>query len=189
MSTVAVAKRYSQAMFALSIEQNNLKKVLQDLNEVYNLVEEHQELKKALNNKLMPAELKEKIFRELFADEITPVSLNFLSLIFRKKREYILKEIVEQFTELANESAGIVKAKVKSAVELSPKETEELQQALNKATKKQVEIQLEIDEKVIAGLIVRIGDRIIDGSVATKLKLLEKHLNSVDLYKNRGEKN
>ncbi len=181
MSNVSIAKRYSQALFELASATNTLAETQNDLGKVLEIIDEHEELKKVVNHKMIHPGVKQEIFKEVFTDKISPVTLDFLLLLAQKRREYVLNEIVAQFIVLANAAAGIVKAKVKSAIEISPEQLEELRQKLAKATGKNVLIELEIDETVMGGMIVRIGDTIIDGSVSNRLKLLEKHLKSVEL--------
>ncbi|KUO51295.1 MAG: hypothetical protein APF76_17610 [Desulfitibacter sp. BRH_c19] len=181
MSNLAVAKRYGQALFELASEKNILDQLEKELTEVMQVIEESDELKKVVEHQLMNAELKQEIFRKIYSDNISSTTLNFLLLILHKRREIALGQIVNQFINLANEAKGIVKAQVKSATLLSPEHLEELRESLVKMTGKNILLEVTIDEKLMGGVVVRIGDRIIDGSVSTKLKMLEKHLKSVGL--------
>ncbi len=181
MSTQVVAKRYGQALFELAKEKDCLQSVQQDLQQILAVIADSTELQGVIANKLMQAEVKQRVFKQLFDNRINSISLNFLLLVLQKQRENALEQIAKQFNNLADQDAGIVKAKVKSAVRLEPDYLKKLQQALGQATKKQVELELELDRSIMGGIVVRIGDRIIDGSVAAKLKLLEKHLKSVEI--------
>ena len=176
MSNLAVAKRYGQALFDLASEKNMLDQLERELTDVMQVIEESHELKKVVEHQLMSAELKQEIFRKVYSDRISPTAMNFLLLIVHKRREMALKQIVSQFLNLANEARGIVKAQVKSAVELSSDQLEKLRESLVKTTGRNILLEVTIDEKLIGGLVVRIGDRIIDGSISTKLNMLEKHL-------------
>ncbi len=181
MSNLAVAKRYGQALFELASEKNILDQLEKELTEVMKVIEESDELKKVVEHQLMTPETKQEIFRKIYSDNISAITLNFLLLVLDKRREIALGQIVNQFLNLANEARGIVKAQVKSAAVLSPEQLEELRESLVKMTGKNILLEVTIDEKLIGGLVVRIGDRIIDGSISTKLKMLEKHLKSVGL--------
>lgn len=176
MSNLAVAKRYGQALFDLASEKNMLDQLEKELTQVLEVLEASHELKKIVEHQLISPETKQEIFRKVYAKTVSPITMNFLLLILHKKREMALKQIVSQFINLANEARGIVKAQVASASQLSSQQLEELRKSLAKITGKNILLEVMIDEKLIGGLVVKIGDRIIDGSIATKLKMLEKHL-------------
>ena len=94
--------------------------------------------------------------------------------IVREEVRVVVKEEVRDIVR--EEVRGIVKAKVVSAVQLSAQQLEELRESLEKTTGKKILLELTIDKKLIGGLVVKIGDKIIDGSTSTKLKMLEKYL-------------
>lgn len=181
MSNLAVAKRYGQALFELASEKNMLDQLEKELTEVMKAIEESDELKKVVEHQLMNAGLKQEIFRKVYAANVSAITMNFLLLVLHKRREIALGQIVSQFINLANDARGIVKAQVKSAASLSPEQLEELRESLVKMTGKNILLEVSIDETLMGGLVVRIGDRIIDGSISTKLKMLEKHLKSASL--------
>ena len=178
MSNLAVAKRYGQALFDLASEKNMLDQLEKELTQVLEVIEESHELKKILEQRLIRSETKQEIFRKVYSGTISPVTMNFLLLILHKRREMVLNQIVSQFLNLANEARGIVKAQVKSAAQLSFEQLEKLRESLEKITGKNILLESAVDERLIGGLVVKIGDRIIDGSISTKLKMLEKHLKS-----------
>lgn len=180
MSSLAVAKRYGRALFELALEKNILDQLEAELKEVVKVINENEELKKVLEHQLMSSEIKQEIFKKVYLDSVSSTTLNFLLLILHKRRENALEQIVEHYLNLANEEKGIVRADVKTAIELSPEDQEQLRQNLTKMTGKNLQLKIEIDPSIIGGLVVKIGDKIIDGSVSTKLKMLEKHLKSVD---------
>lgn len=181
MSSSAVAKRYGQALFELASEKEILDQVEKELTLMMSIIDENEELKKISEHQLMPAELKQNIFRKVFTDKVSPITLNFLLLILQKKREKYLNQMVNHFILLANEARGIIKAEVTSAVKLTSEQLDELRKSLEKMTGKSVLIELKINEAILGGLIVRIGDRIIDGSIITKLQKLENHLKTVGI--------
>ena len=178
MSNLAVAKRYGQALFDLASEKNMLDQLERELTQVLEVIKESYELKKILEHQLISPETKQEIFRKVYSGNISPIAMNFLLLILHKRREMALNQIVSQFLNLANEARGIVKAQVTSAAQLSSEDLEKLCESLEKITGKNILLEATVDEKLIGGLVVKIGDRIIDGSISTKLKMLEKHLKS-----------
>ncbi|MEW6624181.1 MAG: F0F1 ATP synthase subunit delta [Bacillota bacterium] len=180
MSSLVIAKRYGQALFELASERNILGQMKQEMANVLDVIEQNEELKKMTKHKLISIEVKQKVFLEIFQNRVSELTLNFLLLVLQKKRESMLDKIVEHFINLANEASGIVKAYVKSAVKLSPAQLESLRRKLEEMTGKRVLLEVKIDHNIMGGLVVQIGDTIIDGSVLNKLRLLEKHLKSVE---------
>jgi len=176
MSNLAVARRYGQALLDLASKDNILDQLEKELAYVLDVIEENQDLQRVLEHQLISPEIKQEIFREIYSKTISPIAMNFLLLILQKRRGMVLKQIIRQFFDMANEVRGIVKAKVVSAVQLSAQQLEELRESLEKTTGKKILLELTIDKKLIGGLVVKIGDKIIDGSTSTKLKMLEKYL-------------
>jgi len=176
MNNLAVAKRYGQALLDLASEKNTLDQIEKELIYVLNVIKENHDLKRVIEHQLINTEVKQEIFRQVYSKDISPTSMNFLLLILQKRREMALKQIINQFFNLADEARGIAKAQVLSAVQLSSAQLEKLCESLGKATGKRIILEPTIDEKLIGGLVVKIGDKIIDGSTSTKLKMLGKHL-------------
>jgi len=176
MSNLAVARRYGQALLDLASEKNMLDQLEKELTHVLDVIEENQELKKVLEHQLIEAKIKQEIFRKIYSETISPIAMNFLLLVLQKKREIALRQIVGQFLNLANEARGIAKAQVRAATQISSEQLEKLRESLEKTIGKKIILEVIVDEKIIGGLVVKIGDKIIDGSTSTKLKMLEKHL-------------
>ena len=176
MSNLAVAKRYGQALLDLASEKSMLDQLEKELIYVLDVIEENNDLKKVLEHQLIGPEIKQEIFHQIYSKTISPIAMNFILLILHKRRGVFLKQIINQFFNLANEARGIVKARVVSATQLSSQQLEKLRESLEKATGKKILLELTLDEKLVGGLVVKIGDKIIDGSTSTKLKMLEKHL-------------
>jgi F-type H+-transporting ATPase subunit delta len=176
MRDLAVARRYGQALLDLASEKNMLDQFEKELTHVLDVIEENHELKKMLEHQLINPEVKQEIFRKVYSKTISPITMNFLLLVLKKRREEVLKQIVDQYITMANEVRGITKAQVRTATPLSSQQLEKLRKSLEKTTNKNILLEVTVDEKLIGGLVVKIGDKIIDGSTSTKLKMLEKHL-------------
>jgi F-type H+-transporting ATPase subunit delta len=104
------------------------------------------------------------------------LSTNALRLLARRRRLSALPDIAKRLSTLADEKAGIVRAEVTSATALPESIFTQLQEKLEKATKKKVVLERKQDPSLIAGMITRIGDNTIDGSVAGRLHELERQL-------------
>lgn len=177
--TATVARRYAEALYDLAAETGMVDRMENELEAVSEAIKASAELKKILHHPRITAEEKKGLIKDLFAGKVSPVMENFLYLLIDRKREALLDEIRERFVDLANKARNIVRAEVTSAVELTAKEKEELQEVLGRITKKNVKISYQVDPGIIGGVVVRIGDRVIDGSLRTRLAAMRDHLRQV----------
>ncbi|MBC7325220.1 MAG: ATP synthase F1 subunit delta, partial [Moorella sp. (in: Bacteria)] len=102
-----------------------------------------------------------------------------LYLLIDHKREMFLKDIVSFFTEMANRARNLVEVQVTSAVELEKEEKKKLTEVMEKVTGKKVRAEYFVDPSLIGGVVVRVGDRVIDGSIRTRLASMREHLRQI----------
>jgi len=101
---------------------------------------------------------------------------NLVKLLAQKGRGELVGEVVAKFRELYDESRGVVHARVTTAVELSDSDRDALQARLGQTSGKQVEIETEVDPAILGGIVVRVGDTLVDGSARTRLVALKRQL-------------
>lgn len=172
----AIARRYAGALFEAAKQAEAIDFVESDLGLITYSLQTMPRLKEALEHPLIPAERKKVIIADVFKGEIQDVMLHFLSLIVDKRREDILEDVEQEYVRLANEFRGVVTAMVTSAVPLAASEKSELRGKLEDLTGKKVELELGEDPALIGGLVVRIGDTVMDGSVRGYLASLKNQL-------------
>jgi F-type H+-transporting ATPase subunit delta len=119
---------------------------------------------------------KKRLLRELLGDSSPELLKHFVDYVVDKKRERIFSFLYEEYKIAAAQLKGIVSAKVKSAIELSKQQSENISGLLEQKLNNKVELECEIDEKLIGGLQVFLGSYIIDGSVKGRLDKLHKKL-------------
>ncbi|MSQ30757.1 MAG: ATP synthase F1 subunit delta [Dehalococcoidia bacterium] len=107
---------------------------------------------------------------------VTPVQLNLFRLLRRKARLGLGPDIASFFRELVDEERGIARALVTSAVALEPDRRAALERRLAEQTGRQVTVETQVDPSILGGLIVRIGDRLVDGSTRARLRALRAQL-------------
>ena len=178
-----LAEKYSMAIFELAEEQNLLDVVKDELDTVSALLVEDAELKGFISNPRVPMVAKHDVLKQVFADKVQPFVFNFLLLIAERKREAVLPEIIRDYKRFLNEKRGIVEVQVTTARALSTDEQETLARQLGKKLNSQVVLEKTIDPSIMGGVIVRVGDKLIDGSVGRQLKRLEMALMGIDLNK------
>jgi F-type H+-transporting ATPase subunit delta len=130
----------------------------------------------AFKSPLIPADVKRKIVRDIFADKVHEITLSYLDLLITKRREEAVLATEEEYIDLANEARGILVADVTSALKLTEDQEWALKAKLGKMTGKSVHLQKTIDPSIIGGVIVRIEDRVIDGSIKGRLAAIKEKL-------------
>lgn len=113
---------------------------------------------------------------ETALESVDPLVLNLARLLLRGNRTALGPQIAEAFQDIVDEAKGVSHARVTSAVEMSGEDVEAVKRRLREITDGEVVVQADVDESILGGLIVRIGDRLIDGSTRTKLQELKRQL-------------
>ena len=177
MSVSIVARRYAQALLELGAEQGILDRLVDELGTVANAWESSPELQNALENPLVAHAAKKAVVAEL-AEQIgaTPVTKHALLLLVDRRRTQALPYVARQLRELADARKGVVRAEVTAAAPLSDAYYARLQVQLEKITGQRVVIDRKTDATLIAGVVTRIGDRILDGSLRTRLQSMRDAL-------------
>ncbi|MGB9887322.1 MAG: ATP synthase F1 subunit delta [Moorellales bacterium] len=188
MSETIVAKRYARALFELAQEKDQVEKLAQELEGVASLIQQVPELNSWLRHRGIPPDEKKAVLRRLLADRVGQLTLNFLLLLCDRKREAYLGAICQQFRILAQEAAGLVEGEVRSAFSLEPEQVRALEERFSQITGRKVRLEARVDPELIGGLVVRIGDRVWDGSLAQRLRSLKAHLTGLSLEQLRGDK-
>ena len=181
-----VAGRYAAALYEIALEkkdlpeQENMVDVVEgELKEDEKVIEENSGLNKMLYNpQITPAAKKETLVK-LFEGRISKVTGNFLALLVDRRRETYYADIVAEYIALANAGRNIIAAQITSAVALNEKEKAELNQIMSKLAGKKVQTSFTVDPSIIGGVVVRMGDKIIDGSVKTRLAAMRESLKAI----------
>lgn len=176
MLNLAVARRYAQALFDLAREQDQLDQVEQDLQLVVGQIEENPEVGEVLKHRLIAAAVKMDLVRQVFAGRVSPLTLNFLGVVTRRRREFHLTEMFEQYRILANEARGLTEVSLRTAAEVPEENLAALRDALASHLGKQVTLKTALDPELMGGVVVQVGDTLMDGSVRTRLKRLGDRL-------------
>ncbi|MBM7853733.1 F-type H+-transporting ATPase subunit delta [Desulfohalotomaculum tongense] len=174
----AVARRYAQALYEIAVANNGLDALEAELKAVNAVIEGEQGLQKILFHPQITTAEKKQVVSQLFEGRVSETTINFLYLIVDRHREAYLSDIVEEFINQANEARNRVDAEVISAKELTAEQKKSLAGVLNRLAGKEVSPEYKVDASLIGGLVVRIGDKVIDGSVKHKLESLKQSLMS-----------
>jgi F-type H+-transporting ATPase subunit delta len=180
VSTEAVAQRYAQAIFDLGNESGELPVLVQDIRNMAEAYRASPELGQLMASPLVSEEARLATMTEI-ADRvgISPLARNALGVLTRRRRLFALSAIATELDRLADEKAGITRITVISAERLPDSYRERLLEQLGTMTGKKVVLDQKLDPNLLAGVVVRIGDRIIDGSARARLAELRSQLLSI----------
>jgi F-type H+-transporting ATPase subunit delta len=177
MSVSIVARRYAQALLELGVEEGNLDTLVEEISTVANAWNTSHELRNALENPLVSHGAKRAVMSEL-CEQIgaAQTTRHVLALLIDRRRIKTLPYVARTLRELGDARKGILRAEVTTAVPLADAYYARLQAQLEKMTGKRVVVDPVIDPSLIAGVVTRLGDRIFDGSLRTRLQSLKDSL-------------
>lgn len=181
MLNKSVARRYAEAFFSIARDNQKVDQYQQELEMLVELIAKTENFKDYFNHLLIPPKEKKETIKMIFADKISPTTLNFIFMVIDKRREGYIEIIAEQYKSLADELRNILKAQMISAQEVSETEVAVLAEKLSASTGKTVKLQQQVDSSLIGGIKIRIGDQIIDATVANKLAMLKEKMTQVKI--------
>ncbi len=173
-----VARRYAKALVETVAERDgDFDAIHTELKDLGDLIEGNRELSSLLYSPSIRLEVKRGILEDLIARaELSSIATTFVRLLLDKGRLRFLLSIAETFEYLANERRNRIRVTVASANPLEDVDVQRLKAELQRATGKTVLIETTVDPALIGGLVVRIGDRVLDGSIKHHLSAMRESL-------------
>lgn len=175
--TGSVARRYAEALFSLARERNLIEVFHGELRLIAALLDANPDFTAVLNDRLVSLRDKKDLVGKAFPKVHELVS-NLLDLLIDKRREAYIPEIIAVFGRLVDVYNNTIEIHVTSAVTLDQAEQTRLGRALEGATGKRIRLQADVDKNILGGLVVRIDDRLYDGSVRSRLDQLRRKMAS-----------
>ncbi len=177
-----VAATYGDALFELAVSQNQVDSIYEEALAVLNAFEENEELGKLLNHPKVVKEEKIKVIENVFGQFVSKEITGFLVTIVEKDRSREILDIFTYFVGRIKEYKKIGIAYVATPMELSKQMKDKIEAKLLATTDyKSFEMNYNIDESIIGGMVIRIGDRVIDSSIRHKLDELSRELVKIDV--------
>ena len=170
------ARRYATALFTTAQKQNKLDAITNDLHTIVGLMEKTPAFDEMWHSKVVPGGKKRDLVTRLFVQSIDTLTLSFMRLLVDKRREDILSLVRMEVQQLSDSSRHLVRAEATFALEPTTDERAQLKQSLEKRTGEQVDLSINIDPLILGGVVVRMHDTIIDGSVRGTLERLREQL-------------
>ena len=174
-----IANRYADALFQLSEEENVSKDIYSELRDVVDIVKNNKDLDNVLKSPLVSKAEKIDLIEKIFSDKINRNLKNFLKILVEKGRISSLKSIELTFKQLLNDKNNIIEGTVISAIPMSDDKVKQLEENLSKKYNKNVTLENKVDETILGGVIVRLGNTQIDGSVKSRLDNIKDQLSQV----------
>ena len=172
-----VSKVYGDAYVSVVAEKNNLIEALEEIKSVKNILLENVEIIELLDSPKMDDEEKIDFIKGIFENHISVDSMGFLLTIIEKKRQAELLPILDYVIDCVKELLLIGKATVTTALPLDDSKKERIVDELLKSSHyKSLEAEYVVDESIIGGIVIRIGDRVVDSSVKTRIDKMRKML-------------
>lgn len=171
----AIARRYAGAMFELALKQNTLDQTLEDVQGIAKLFSKHT-LAYLLREPKIPAQRKEKVLREALSSKVQPMSLNLALLIVQRNLVDLMPNIATELRQLVLDHKNEAVAEVTTAAPMDAQQQAIVKQALEARTGKSILLATKVNPGILGGVVARVGDQVIDGSVQQRLQNLRRQL-------------
>ncbi|MGD8256642.1 MAG: ATP synthase F1 subunit delta [Desulfobacterales bacterium] len=177
MKNLAIARRYAKALLLIGKEDGQTETYREELAGISGLLDKERSLEQAITNPLYDAAGRKKVL-ETIIDKLglSAVMRSFLILLYDKGRFVYLANVNDFYQKLADELKGIARASLVSATELSSEVVEKIRSTLSDKTGKDIILEVEQDPSLIGGIVTRIGDLVLDGSIKTQLLNMRESL-------------
>jgi F-type H+-transporting ATPase subunit delta len=177
VKNLTIARRYAKALLIIGKEDGQAETYGKELDGFAKMMAKEKELEQAICNPLYGASGRKKVLETVIGKVgISKIVSSFLLLLFDKGRFDFLSDINDFYQKLADELKGVLQASLVSASELSSETVEKIRTTLSKRTGKDIILQVEQDSSLIGGIVSRIGDLVLDGSIKSQLLNMRESL-------------
>ncbi len=171
-----VSKVYAEAIFEFALELNKIDEVNEDMQGICRIFEENPEFLELYKTPNISLDERKTLLDHTFSGHIMPEVLNFLKLLIDKNRGFYVLEIGSEFEHMVEEHKGILKGVVQVTCTLTDDQIKKLEDKLSTSTGKQVILSQKFDPSIIGGIVVSLGDKVIDNSLKKKLDDMKEDL-------------
>jgi F-type H+-transporting ATPase subunit delta len=173
MADVEAGKRYAQAAFQIAVASNSVEAWRGELNDVATVLAESGAAP-VLADARVPVQQRLAMVERIL--DVSPLALNLAKLLVSRSRSLDARAVANAFDRMADEAEGIEHAEVTTAVQLSPEQLTSIESQLSRSLGKTVRAIATVDPSIVGGVLVKVGDHLVDGSVRTRLKMLRREL-------------
>nr|YP_009393301.1 ATP synthase CF1 subunit delta [Symphyocladiella dendroidea]ARW61863.1 ATP synthase CF1 subunit delta [Symphyocladiella dendroidea] len=174
-----IAVPYAEALIDHAQSLNLLTESTKDLSSILTVISESRDLQILLQNPLINGVIKKEILKQLFENQVNTFVMNFLLVLVDRRRISLLHNIIQKYLELIYALESTTIAELYSAIDMTEIQQENLMQKIKSMTNSnQVKLVIRKDTELIGGFVIKIGSKIIDASLAGKLKRISLYLNT-----------
>lgn len=181
MRESTVARSYAETLFELGERQGRREEFTDAVDELASLLDGEPRLQAFLESPLVETAAKKGVLRRALAERVPPLFLNFLLVVLEKRRQRLLREIAREYHAILDERLGRLHVQVTLAREPDERVEREIASDLSARLGRQVIPHVEVNPQILGGIVVRYGDRVLDGSVRRRLVALRRRLNEAEL--------
>lgn len=172
----SIAARYSEALFDLATEQGLVERVTRELDEFDAMLSFDTEVSAFFDSPVVEREEKQKLLQSALEHRVSELTLHFILLLVRKRRENILGIVARQMHELLDKQSGRKVAEIGTPMPLEQRQLDELASRLSRVYDATIIPQTKVEPALLGGLVVQVDDAYVDASVSGKLEELRRHL-------------
>lgn len=177
-----ITKTYGEALFELAMEEHCMEQLAEEAAVVISAISQNPELLKLLNHPKIVKEEKISFMESVFRGKVSDPMIGFLILVVQKDRHNEITGILQYFLDEVKEFKKIGVAYVTSAIPLSEAQQEQIKQKLLQTTEYvNYEMHYQVEPELIGGMVIRVGDRVVDSSVRSRIETLAKELTNIQL--------
>jgi F-type H+-transporting ATPase subunit delta len=176
MRDTTIARSYAETFLALATKANNLRGWGSMLADVARAMDNDATLRLFLESPRVPAQTKIDVLGKAFQDRMPRLVVRFLQALVRNRRQMLIPEISAEYNDLVDAAEGRMHARVTVASEQTDAEREALGKHLSRLFRKEVVPHIAIDPAIMGGVIVHVGDTVLDGSVRKRLATLRRRM-------------
>lgn len=177
-----VSNTYGDALFELALEENKIDSLQDEVEAVLTALKENEDLNKLMNHPKITKEEKVALVEDIFKGRVSMELTGLMRMVTEKGHYPEMNSVLEYFLDRVKEHKNIGTAYVTTAVELSEAQKAAVEKRLLETTKYvEFEIHYQVDAAVIGGMVIRIGDRVVDSTIKTKLHDLTRELTKIQL--------
>lgn len=181
MNETKIAHRYAKALFDLSLEMNNMEKVRQDEDLILDVCKANKDFVFMLRSPVVRADKKMVVLKEIFQNHLQEITLNFLMIITRNRREKLVPEIANQFIEIYKIYKNIITVEITTATQIDEALRTNILTLLEKRAQAEIDLKEKVDEDIIGGFILSYEDKQYDSSILKQIKNLRREFD-INLY-------
>jgi len=175
MKGAKVAPRYAKALLEIAIETQQVEKIQKNMADILTATQQSRELKLLLASPIVRWDKKVSIFRAIFSN-FEDVSMKFIELITKKRREYLLPEIATAYQYQVNKYLGITPINILSATKMDTTTREAIIQKVRQNIKGEIQVTETVAPELIGGFVIQMDGKQIDTSVVNQLNLMRQQL-------------